>query len=85
MSSAYGRPSANDGDRPTYPEVRERIGEDPARYLVDPDMTTWARIRGIATEDVLEEWLAVEEELGPRRKVVKRLNQRRRELDAGES
>jgi hypothetical protein len=74
------RPSASTGDRPQYPDLAEEIGEDPARYLHDPDMTTWARIRGITSERVLEAWFTVEEDLGPRRDVVKRLNQRRQEL-----
>lgn len=72
-------------DRPSNPAIKAEIGEDPARYLADPDMTTWARIRGIASDDVLEAWYDVEEELGPRRKVIKRLNQRRRELTEADS
>jgi len=83
--SEYGRPTATSGDRPRYPEVAEQIGEDPTRYLHDPNMTTWARIRGINSEDVLEAWLSVEEDLGPRRKVIKRLNKRRRELQEADS
>jgi hypothetical protein len=83
--SEYGRPTATSGDRPSNPDIKDRIGEDPARYLVDPDMTTWSRIRGINSEDVLEAWLSVEEDLGPRRKVIKRLNKRRRELQEADS
>lgn len=73
-------------DRPTYPELEEEIGEDPARYLHDPDETTWARIRGIVREDVLDAWYEVETDLGPRRRVIRALNQRRKVLDgSGES
>ncbi|QRY26386.1 hypothetical protein [Halobacterium sp. BOL4-2] len=85
MSNAAGRPTATTGDRNTYPELREDIGEDPARYLTDLNGTTWARIRGIQSDRVIQAWLQVEEDLGPRRAVIKRLNKRRRQLrDGGE-
>lgn len=79
--TAYGRPSASNTDsRPQYPHVEEEIGEDPARYLHNPDMTTWARIRGLETDREINAWIQVEEDIGPRREVMKRLNQRRAEL-----
>ena len=68
-------------NRPRYPDLVEAIGEDPARYLHQPDDTTFARIRGIVDEDVLDAWFSVETDLGPRRKVIAALNARRAALD----
>lgn len=76
----HGRPTATDEDRPQYPGLADEIGEDPARYLHNPDMTTWARIRGLETDREINVWIQVEEDIGPRRTVMKRLNQRRAEL-----
>jgi hypothetical protein len=81
-----GKP-AQQTKRERFPAVRERIGEDPARYLdypEDPDQLrlAYARIRGIDRQSVIVEWLRVERELerGPRETVIGWLQERNREL-----
>ena len=78
--SKTGRRSASDDDRPRYPAIAKRIGEDPARYLADPNETTYAVIRGITDETRLDCWFAVEEDLGPREDVLAALNDRRKAI-----
>lgn len=76
-------------DRATFPDYREQIGEDPARFLDRPlvgspskigapGMIVQARIHGIDRLDVAARWLEVEHRLdrGPRKKVVKMLKGR---------
>lgn len=81
-TDAIGRRSTP-SDRERFPDVKDRIGEDPARFLdialEDTTGTLSARIRGIDFVDVLDEWVQVEAALdrGPRRKVMARLNQRK--------
>lgn len=75
--------SPHRSDRPQYPDIAEAIGEDPARYLHQLDETTFAGIRGIVDEDVLDAWFEVEVELGPRKKVIAALNARRAALETG--
>jgi hypothetical protein len=79
-------------DREQFPEVAARIGEDPARFLdielssdgigTGPFALTAARIRSLESVAVVNAWLQVEADLerGPRKPVIKRLNQRKREL-----
>lgn len=64
-------------DYPEFPDVQEEIGENPARYLLEPNETTYAVIRGISDPDRLDAWFRVEEELGPRKKVLQALNDQR--------
>lgn len=75
----------------------DRLGENPARFLVEEitadsgDGTTgeliFARIRGIATHDLVdywegvERWLARREERDPRDDVLEALQERREQLD----
>lgn len=67
-------------DRPTYPELAEEIGEDPARFLysVDP----MPRIRGLETIAKVEAYLRVEAENEARKRVIAALNQRKADLKA---
>lgn len=74
---SQSRRSSTDNEGPRYPAIRTRIDEDPARYLADPDETTYAVIRGIEDEMRLDCWFAVEEDLGPREEVLTVLNERR--------
>lgn len=87
-------------DRATYPEIKDKIGEDPARFLDtrDPEgfgsdigdtpelALAFARIRGIQSIDVLDKWFEVEQDLpqGPRRHVVSELSARKKELEDAE-
>lgn len=82
---------ASRGDRERFPDVEERIGEDPARVLdrplikptrsktSSPFALAEARIRGIDRLGVLNGYLQVERSLdrGPRDQVVELLEQRR--------
>lgn len=68
-------------DRPTYPVVKAEFGEDPARYLALDDLyLAYARIRGIATVELLKEWQRIESNHWGRSEVMKRLNAREAEL-----
>ena len=84
MSKAGHRGSTGK-DVPEYPAIEARIGENPARFLVDPDETTYAVIRGIEDVKRLDCWFAIEEDLGPRKEVLAALNERREALSAGET
>ena len=83
MSKAGRRPG-RPSDRPEYPAIEARIGEDPARYLYEPDETTFAVIRGINDETRLDCWFAIEEDLGPRKEVLVALNDRREAIQDGD-
>ena len=63
MSKARRRGSTGK-DGPEYPAIEARIGENPARFLVYPDETTYAVIRGIEGEKRLDCWFAIEEDKG---------------------
>jgi len=79
---------ASSSERESFPQLREDLGEDPARYLdvpmfIDgnrepPLFTAFARIRGIDRLEVANAWLAVERRLdrGPRDPVVEALEER---------
>jgi len=80
--------------RERVPELVERIGEDPARWLdrslfggesdtSAPGIMIRARIRGIDDLGVLSAWKAVERRLdrGPREKVMQMLEDREQELE----
>jgi hypothetical protein len=84
-------------DRARYPDVRERIGEDPAQYLDKPLFETsydgdcsvagWTikvRIQSIDSFAVLGAWKGIERNLdrGPRDRVMEMLNDRAQELEA---
>lgn len=61
-------------------------GDDPVRIVPDRDVSTaWSfvedRINGIDRFDVLDAWITVEIELGPRSKVIGALNRRKIELE----
>jgi len=66
-------------DRPTYPDIKERINEDPARFLAgrfDP----MPRIRGIGDLGVANAWLQVARDLDVREGVVRAIERRRDQL-----
>lgn len=66
----------------TYPFIRQRIGENPARFLSEnTDLNPVPRIRGIKSFDVIDAWFEVEQDIGPRREIVKHLNRQRRYLE----
>lgn len=59
--------SSSGPDRPKYPNVREDIGEDPARYLCrDEPWVAKARIRGIRLLETIAAWRGVERNLARR-------------------
>ena len=79
-------------------EESARLGENPARFLVEEiDIDTgagtsgeliFARIRGIATRDLVnywegvERWLARREDRDPREEILDALQERREDLEA---
>ena len=76
-------------ERGTFDDIKQDIGEDPARFLdhdliSDRDMRelAFARIRGIDFQHVIDAWVDVEVALerGPRKPVIAALNERKREL-----
>lgn len=71
-------------DRPEFPALVEDIGEDPARFLYDPDDQrvdlALARIRGIDYVQVLNAWLAVERRVNGGRPEVTSAIEARREI-----
>lgn len=75
MASA-SRPET--GDRARYPELRERIGEDPARYL-DPSISLnpIPRIRGINDVGVANAWVQVARDLDVDHRIVDAVERRR--------
>ncbi|WP_049991491.1 hypothetical protein, partial [Natrinema salifodinae] len=82
MSTPY---QASTSDRPTYPAVEDRFGEDPARFLsLDELYLAEARIKCIDDLEYLREWQRIEAEEWGRSNVMKWLNAREREL-TGES
>jgi len=88
-------PSENQGssstDRARFPDLRDHLGEDPARFLDQPLFGTHSnpgrlmrdRIRGIDEVEVVRAWRAVERNLdrGPRDKVLEWLDEREDELE----
>lgn len=75
------RRAARGQDYPAFTEIWARIGENPARFLTETnDFDPKYRIRGINSETVLDDWYTVEEELGPRPRIMRRLNLQRRYL-----
>jgi len=82
-----GKPGSST-DRARYPQLKDDVGEDPARFL-DHDLvsTEWSaivesRINGIDRLPVLRAWLAIERRLdrGPRDYVIDLLDERERFL-----
>lgn len=63
-------------NRPSYPGVKARIGEDPARYLAS-SMDVSTRIRGIADLGVVNGWLQVARDLDVGQEVIEQLERRR--------
>lgn len=67
--------------RPEFPDLQEKIGEDPARYLSDQtDMSPWPRLRGISSEEEAAAWLAVARSLESSSKIQTYLEQRKDQL-----
>lgn len=74
-----GKPAASQCSHPTYPDYREKFGEDPARVLYHLDFRM--RIRGIRDPELVRAYLhVVTERVEPRQRVVALLNERLREL-----
>lgn len=72
-------------DYPSFPEVEACIGENPARFLSDETgLAPVPRIRGIDDEAVLDAWIEVAVELGPRKRHMAALNQQRQYLREAE-
>lgn len=82
---------AHQEERERFPEIAERIGEDPARWLDQPlgdrgpshtavggRLSAFARIRGIDYVHVAVAWIEVERQLerGPRQEIVDALKER---------
>lgn len=65
----------SDRDLPSYPSIAERIGEDPARYLV-VDIDVSPRIRGMTDLGVVNGWLQVARDLDADQKVIDQLERR---------
>lgn len=84
MTASSRRPGQT-ADRPTYPSIEDKIGEDPARYLHDLDQTAFSRIRGIQDEETIDAWVRVEADLGPRKPVMAALYQQRARLGGDDS
>jgi hypothetical protein len=77
-----GKPAASDCDHPTYPQYKERFGEDPARVLYHIKRPQ-PRIRGLESVALVRAYLDVETDREePRGEVVAALNRRQRELEA---
>lgn len=53
------RPAHLDG-RPTFPDVAEDIGEDPARFIVAGGELLASRLKGIDRVEVARKWIEVE-------------------------
>lgn len=53
------RPTNLDG-RPTFPDVAEEIGEDPARFIVAGGELLTSRLKGIDRVGVARKWVEVE-------------------------
>jgi len=60
-----------DLDRPEFPNLVEKIGDDPARYLYDrPRWVALARIRGLRTFEAVAAFRAVELNLARQKDVL---------------
>ena len=68
-----------DGDRPRFPDLRQQVGEDPARILTT-DMDPEPRIRGIADLGVANAWVQAARELDVDGSTVETIEQRRDEI-----
>lgn len=69
------RSAASECDHPTYPEFRERFGEDPARVLYH--LSPAPRIEALESVALCRAYLDVETGRDePRRRVVAAINQR---------
>jgi len=69
------KPTVNDTGRPVYPDIEERIGEDPTRYL-KADLDVSPRIRGMTNLGVVNGWLQVARDLDVDQKVIDQLERR---------
>lgn len=68
-----------DQDRPRFPDFRDTVGEDPARFLatdVDPE----PRIRGIADLGVANAWVQAARELDVDESIEQAIEQRRDDI-----
>lgn len=61
--------------RPSYPGVKSRIGEDPARYLLS-DIEVSPRIRGMVDLGVVNGWLQVARDVDATKEVIDQLERR---------
>ena len=59
-------------DIPEYPNLVERLGENPARFLCS-DMSPWPMVRGIKSFERASAWLAVARAEDCDRRVVEAL------------
>lgn len=72
----------NRAERPTFPEVKEEIGEDPARFITFRGQLLTARLKGIDRVEVARKWIEVELELAeqldrdPDQRLIGYLNKR---------
>lgn len=72
-------------DRVRYPELREELGEDPARYLAsDETHLAHARIKALETIEEIQAWRRVEGEIreDSRPSIMRALHDREQHLDA---
>lgn len=82
------KPAHDPVDRPTFPELEDRIGEDPARFLYtdgfgeNDRQLILARIRGIDFIESVNAWIAVERRLtGGRSAIIDALEERKAYLE----
>ncbi len=83
------------GDYPSHPEIEDKLGCNPARFLdieirkdgCTKDLTAKALIRGIEDIETIRAWIEVEVALerghndGPRQRVITWLNRRQAQLE----
>ena len=68
-----------DQDRPRFPEYREKVGEDPARFLAT-DLDPQPRIDGIVDLGVANAWLQVAREIDVDAETYSAIEQQRDEI-----
>ncbi len=79
---------------PSYPEIEDALGYNPARFLnhaiestsCTTDLTVKSLIRGIKEISTIRAWIEIEVDLGrdgggPRREIIKQLNRRQAQLE----
>lgn len=73
------RGQRRDTDRPRFPRFKDRVGEDPARFLAT-DMDPTPRIRGIMDVGMANAYLEVAREIGISRRVTTAIERKRDSL-----